>query len=186
MQRAVAEGLVCGLSTRKYRRAVQSVLSGYGIRKSSVSRHFVRATAQQLAQLCDKPLGALDLVALLIDGIEFKGQTLSRAGRGQKRLEAPAGVAAGNDGKRHRVESAAGRPGRTSAGRNAKQGNAPIPSANLAFMNSPFALGATGRFYVFSVRRAVSCSHTWIAPNSQPDRPRRAVAKSGLAGRSAQ
>lgn len=76
MQRAVAERVVCGLSTRQYRRAVHSVLEGYGIRKSSVSRHFVRATAQQLEQLCEKQLGALNLVALLIDGIQFAGQTL--------------------------------------------------------------------------------------------------------------
>jgi transposase-like protein len=76
MQRAVAERVVCGLSTRKYRRAVQSVLDGYGIRKSSVSRHFVRATAEQLRALGEKNLAELDLVALLIDGIEFKGQTL--------------------------------------------------------------------------------------------------------------
>jgi transposase-like protein len=76
MQRAVAERVVCGLSTRKYRRAVQAVLDGYGIEKSSVSRHFVRATAQQLQTLCERKLGELDLVALLIDGIEFAGQTL--------------------------------------------------------------------------------------------------------------
>ncbi|MGH9555708.1 MAG: IS256 family transposase [Terriglobales bacterium] len=76
MQRAVAEGLVCGLSTRKYRRAVQSVLEGYGIRKSSVSRHFVRATASQLRELCERRLEKLNLVALLIDGIEFASQTL--------------------------------------------------------------------------------------------------------------
>jgi len=76
MQRAVAERLVCGLSTRKYRRAVNSVLEGYGIRKSSVSRHFVRATANQLRELCERRLEKLNLVALLIDGIEFAGQTL--------------------------------------------------------------------------------------------------------------
>jgi putative transposase len=76
MQRAVAERIVCGLSTRKYRRAVQSVLSGYGIRKSSVSRHFVRATANQLRELCERSLKDFHLVALLIDGIEFAGQTL--------------------------------------------------------------------------------------------------------------
>jgi len=76
MQRAVAEGIVCGLSTRKYRRAVESVLEGYGIRKSSVSRHCVRATAHQLRQLCERRLEKLNLVALLIDGLEFKGQTL--------------------------------------------------------------------------------------------------------------
>jgi len=76
MQRAVAERVVCGLSTRKYRRAVQSVLDGYGIRKSSVSRHFVRATANQLRELCERRLEELNLVAVLIDGIEFAGQTL--------------------------------------------------------------------------------------------------------------
>ena len=76
MQRAVAERLVCGLSTRKYRRAIQGVLDGYGIRKSSVSRHFVRATAHQLRELCERRLEKLQLVALLIDGIEFAGQTL--------------------------------------------------------------------------------------------------------------
>jgi transposase-like protein len=76
MQRAVAERLLCGISTRKYRRAVQATLEGYGIRKSSVSRHFVRATAEQLRALCEKGLAELPLVALLIDGIEFQGQTL--------------------------------------------------------------------------------------------------------------
>ena len=76
MQRAVAERIVCGLSTRKYHRAVESVLSGYGIRKSSVSRHFVRATSDQLRQLCERRLEELKLVALLIDGIEFAGQVM--------------------------------------------------------------------------------------------------------------
>ena len=76
LQRAGAERVVCGLSTRKYRRAVESVLDGYGIRKSSVSRYFVRATAKQLQELCERRLEGLELVALLIDGIEFAGQTL--------------------------------------------------------------------------------------------------------------
>jgi transposase-like protein len=76
MQRAVAERVVCGLSTRKYRRAVASVLDGYGIARSSVSRQFVRATAEQLEQLYERNLAELDLGVLLIDGIEFAGQTL--------------------------------------------------------------------------------------------------------------
>jgi transposase-like protein len=76
MQRAVAERVVCGLSTRKYRRAVESVLDGYGIAKSSVSRQFVRATAQQLQELCQRRLDRLQLVAILIDGIAFADQTL--------------------------------------------------------------------------------------------------------------
>ena len=42
-QRAVREGIVAGLTSRNYRRAVQSVVDGYGIEKSSVSREFVQA-----------------------------------------------------------------------------------------------------------------------------------------------
>ncbi len=76
MQRAVRERLVCGLSTRKYRRAVETLLEGYGIQKSSVSRHFVRATAEQLRELCERRLEELKLVALLIDGVEFAGQVM--------------------------------------------------------------------------------------------------------------
>lgn len=76
IQRAVAEKVVCGLSTRKYRRAVEALLDGYGMARSSVSRHFVRATAQQLQELCERRLDELWLVGLLIDGIEFAGQVL--------------------------------------------------------------------------------------------------------------
>jgi transposase-like protein len=76
MQRAVRDGLVCGLSTRKYQRAVQTVLKGYGIAKSSVSRQFIRATAAELEQLCQRRLENLKLVAVMIDGIEFAGQVM--------------------------------------------------------------------------------------------------------------
>ena len=75
-QRAVREGLVAGLSTRNYPRAVQSVLQGYGIQKSSVSREFVAASVAQLQELCEKKLNGLDLVAILIDGIHLGPQVL--------------------------------------------------------------------------------------------------------------
>jgi len=45
LQRAVQERMVAGLSTRNYRRAVESVLEAYGIEKSSVSRQFVAASS---------------------------------------------------------------------------------------------------------------------------------------------
>jgi len=76
MQRAVCERMVCGLSSRRYGRAVESVLSGYGIARSSVSRHFIRATASELQQLCERRLEKLKLVAIMIDGIEFAGQVM--------------------------------------------------------------------------------------------------------------
>lgn len=75
-QRAVREGIVAGLTTRNYHRAVESVLEGYGIEKSSVSREFVQASAAQLQELSERKLDELELVALLIDGIEIGKQVL--------------------------------------------------------------------------------------------------------------
>jgi len=75
-QRAVSEGIVAGLTSRNYRRAVQSVVEGYGIEKSSVSREFVQASAAQLKELCEKKLEGLDLLAILIDGIHLGKQVL--------------------------------------------------------------------------------------------------------------
>src|SRR6266849_949939 len=75
-QRAVREWILAGLTSRSYHRAVQSVLEGYGIEKSSVSREFVQASAAQLKQLCEKKLDGLELVALLIDGIHLGQQVL--------------------------------------------------------------------------------------------------------------
>ena len=76
LQRAVREGVVAGLSTRNYRRAVESVLEGYGIEKSSVSRQFVAASGNELRALCERRLEDLHLVVLMIDGIHFGGQVL--------------------------------------------------------------------------------------------------------------
>jgi transposase-like protein len=76
LQRAVREGVVAGLSTRNYRRAVESVVEGYGIEKSSVSRQFVAASSNQLRVLCERRLEDLNLVVLMIDGIHFGGQVL--------------------------------------------------------------------------------------------------------------
>ena len=75
-QRSVREGIVAGLSTRQYRWAVESVLDGYGIEKSSVSRQFVAASAAQLKKLCERKLDELELVAILIDGIHLGKQVL--------------------------------------------------------------------------------------------------------------
>ena len=76
LQRAVREGVVAGLSTRNYRRAVESVVEGYGIEKSSVSRQFVAASSNQLRSLCERRLEDLKLVVLMIDGIHFGGRVL--------------------------------------------------------------------------------------------------------------
>lgn len=76
MERAVSQRVVRGVSTRQYEGVLDAVCEGYGIRRSSVSRHWKAASAKQLKELLERPLGELDLVALMIDGIEFRDTLL--------------------------------------------------------------------------------------------------------------
>ncbi len=76
MRRHVMKNLVLGISSRNYKEAVESVVKGYGIKKSSVSRHFVEATAEQMREFMERNLSGLDLCAIFMDGIEFKGHLL--------------------------------------------------------------------------------------------------------------
>jgi putative transposase len=75
MQRAVARKLIRQVSTRNYAGAIDECLEGYGLQKSSVSRHWKIATAAELEKLCQRPVPA-KLVALLLDGQSFRGEHL--------------------------------------------------------------------------------------------------------------
>ena len=72
MQQAAARQVALGVSMRDYEKAVDGVCDGYGIRKSSVSRHWKAISTQKLEELMERPLGDLDLVAILIDGVNFE------------------------------------------------------------------------------------------------------------------
>ncbi len=76
MRGSVMKNMVLGISSRNYEEAVESLIKGYGIKRSSVSRHFVKATAKQMREFMERDLSGLELCAIFIDGIEFKGQTL--------------------------------------------------------------------------------------------------------------
>jgi putative transposase len=74
-QRSIVRQLIHGISTRKYERAIEDFTTGYGISKSAVSREFVAATRGRLAGLCERRIGTLPrMVVLLIDGKEFAGE----------------------------------------------------------------------------------------------------------------
>jgi len=75
MQRAVARKLIRQVSTRNYAGAIEECLEGYGVGKSSVSRHWKTATAAELQKLAQRPVPS-DLVALLLDGKSFRGEHL--------------------------------------------------------------------------------------------------------------
>ena len=76
MRSSVMKNMILGISSRNYAESVESFVKGYGIKKSSVSRHFVKATAEQMREFMERDLGGLDLVAIFIDGIEFKGHLI--------------------------------------------------------------------------------------------------------------
>jgi putative transposase len=76
MRNSVMKNMVLGISSRNYEETVEGFVKGYGIKKSSVSRHFVKATADQMREFRERDLSGLDLGAIFIDGIEFKGHLL--------------------------------------------------------------------------------------------------------------
>jgi len=73
LEDAVANRVVRGVSMRDYRGTVDDLAEGYGIEKSSVSRHWKAISARQLSELLAFRLDTLRLAAVMIDGIEFRG-----------------------------------------------------------------------------------------------------------------
>jgi putative transposase len=68
------EEMVIGVSTRKYRRALEELapeVKERGTSKSAVSRRFVAATRKELATWLGRNLGKLELAAVMIDGLAF-------------------------------------------------------------------------------------------------------------------
>jgi putative transposase len=72
-ERAFAQ-MVLGVSTRRYARSLEPLpeeVAVGGISKSAVSERFVLGTQRRLAELMQRQLSGLRLVALLIDGVHF-------------------------------------------------------------------------------------------------------------------
>lgn len=72
MQESVGEKVGCGVATRDYEKVIDDVCDGYGVRKSSVSRHWKALSSERLAEFVERRLEGLDLAAVLIDGIAFQ------------------------------------------------------------------------------------------------------------------
>jgi putative transposase len=78
LQKAVERQLTRQCSTRDYEGAIDSCLQGYGIKRSSVSRHWQAATAKELESLMQRPVPK-DLLVLMIDSKFFGGDCLVAA-----------------------------------------------------------------------------------------------------------
>jgi putative transposase len=75
LDRHTLEAMAIGVSTRRYGRSLDPLpadLEERATSKSAVSRRFVVRSAALLAEWLARPLGALDIVAVLIDGIYFE------------------------------------------------------------------------------------------------------------------
>ena len=75
LDRRAFEQMVIGVSTRKYRRSLEPIaedVKSRGTSKSAVSRRFVKRTKAALDEWLGRPLGEIDLVAVMIDGVHVE------------------------------------------------------------------------------------------------------------------
>lgn len=76
LEESVVDKILATVSTRRYEEVVDTVADSYGINQSSVSRHWKAASAKQVRELMERPLGDLNLLAVMVDGIEFGDHTI--------------------------------------------------------------------------------------------------------------
>ncbi len=90
MPEACLRRMVRGVSTRDYERVVDVAAEGFGVKRSSVSRGFVKATAQEIRALAERRFEGHRFVAVFIDGKEYAGETMVVAlgvtAQGEKRI----------------------------------------------------------------------------------------------------
>lgn len=75
----VVDQILLGVSTRRYEKSLEPLpppLVSRGTSKSAISRTFVAATRRRMEDELSKPLGALDLAVLMLDGVVVKKQSV--------------------------------------------------------------------------------------------------------------
>ena len=68
--------MVNGVSCRRYERVVDVARAGFGVKKSSVSRGFVRASAKQLQQLAERHFVDERFAVIFIDAQPYAGEMM--------------------------------------------------------------------------------------------------------------
>jgi transposase-like protein len=76
MPEATLRRMVAGISCRKYERVVDLARESFGVKRSSVSRGFVRASSQELEQLALRRFDDERFAVIYIDGVSYAGETL--------------------------------------------------------------------------------------------------------------
>jgi putative transposase len=73
LQGRVVKHMMSGVSTRDYDGLLDEVSGGLGLKKSSVSKAFVRGSREALESMNGRDLSGESWMAIMIDGIEFSG-----------------------------------------------------------------------------------------------------------------
>lgn len=76
MPAAAMKRLVRGVSTRDYEGAIEAVREGYGIKKSSISRQFVKGSKAALERLRERHFDGVRFAAIMVDGVEYAGELM--------------------------------------------------------------------------------------------------------------
>ena len=76
LDEAALRRMVHGVSTRSYEAVVDTVCESYGVKKSCVSRNFVRASAAELKTICERRWDDERFAAIFIDGTGFADELI--------------------------------------------------------------------------------------------------------------
>jgi len=71
LRSAVLRRIVHGVSTRSYGQVVEQVRHGFGVKRTSVSRTFVRVMRERVREFCERRWDGVRFVAILIDGKSY-------------------------------------------------------------------------------------------------------------------
>ena len=72
----VMRRLMRGVSCRSYAGVVDTICQSVGLSRSSVSRAFIRKSEQRVGEFLARRFEGVRLLAIFIDGVRFKGQTM--------------------------------------------------------------------------------------------------------------
>ena len=65
-----------GVSCRDYEAVVETARAGFGVKKSSVSKNFVQASAEKLQEFDRRRYDGTTFAAIFIDGVAFGGEIM--------------------------------------------------------------------------------------------------------------
>lgn len=72
----IADRMMKGVTTRNYEPVISAYAKKLGVKKSSVSRAFKRASQEQLDEINQSSLKDQSFIGIVVDGVEFQGRTV--------------------------------------------------------------------------------------------------------------